>query len=157
MGTQAGGQVADCASSRVQNISGSRRRFSYFYGTILNPGDTFEVSGDIYSWFVSKYPGIKGKRVMQFFSDDVDNGVLRIIKLPTAPCGDMQESSSQGPNPWSSSSSTNPQGPPAPWSSSSSTNPQGPPAPWSSSSSTNPQGPPAPWSSSSSNNPTPGP
>ncbi len=98
MGSQTGGQLSDCTSSRVQNISGARRRFSYFYGAFLNPGDTFEIQGNLYAWFMSKFPGIKGKRVMKAFSDDVDNGVLRIIKLPTAPCGDMQGSSSSSNN-----------------------------------------------------------
>lgn len=82
-----------CAESRIQNASNAPLRVSPF-NKVLGIDDYFSVPGDPYAWLAARHPGIKGLRMIKWFRDAINKGLLRIVYIPTAECGDTWESSS---------------------------------------------------------------
>jgi hypothetical protein len=83
-----------CAESTILNTSGGRLRVSQFGGRVLEHGERFSIPGTVGAWLAANHPGIKARRLLKLFRDQVDAGLLAVTAIPTAPCGDTWNSSS---------------------------------------------------------------
>lgn len=75
-----------CGETEVVNSSGRTVVASMFGKTLLN-GESFTVPGDVFSWLAGKFPGIKGRRMIEKMRDLMNSGVLTVLTAPSAPCG----------------------------------------------------------------------
>lgn len=81
-----------CFETRILNSSGRKLVLSMF-GTELDDGAVYVVPGDVSGYLSGKFPGIKGQRMIRKLRELVEEGVLSITLLPSAPCGTIGSSS----------------------------------------------------------------
>lgn len=81
-----------CFETRILNSSGRKIILSMF-GTELEDGAIYTVPGDVSGYLAGKFPGIKGQRMINKLRELIDEGVVTITLLPTAPCGTYGSSS----------------------------------------------------------------
>ncbi|RKX22363.1 MAG: hypothetical protein DRP45_11445 [Candidatus Zixiibacteriota bacterium] len=77
---------ASCAESVITNVSGGSLVLSMFGGQTLADAGTLTIKGDVWSWLAGKYPGIKGRRMIEKLHSLIENDKLEITSIPTAPC-----------------------------------------------------------------------
>lgn len=88
--------MALCFETQLTNVRLDQKpihRLSLFGGRSLNYGESFVVSGDVSGWLAGKFPGIKGRRMIEKLENLIGLGYLEINKLPSAPCGTTLSSS----------------------------------------------------------------
>lgn len=83
-----------CFDTVITNSSGSPLVMSIFGGKTVAHGDSVTIPGNLAGWLASAHPGIKARRLLKTIEGQVDNGILTITSIPTAPCGVGIESSS---------------------------------------------------------------
>jgi hypothetical protein len=105
-----------CAESEIQNVSGRTLAYVSIFGrSNLADGETFTLPGDPWAWLAGRYPGIKGRRMIEKFRDLINQQILSIVSMPSAPCGGFESSSSFVQRHWSSSSQVPTGRPGKPW------------------------------------------
>lgn len=83
-----------CARTEITNTSNRvLPRVSIFGGRRMAKGEVLVIKGDVWAWLAGKFPGIKGRRMIEKLHDLVNAGELGITAIPST-CGDAYDSSS---------------------------------------------------------------
>lgn len=85
-----------CHQTEIQNVSGGPLVLSMFRKGSIDQGESFTISGTPGEWLAANHPGIKARRMLDKFSELVDDDQLLVVSLPSAPCGHPFSSSSVG-------------------------------------------------------------
>lgn len=64
-----------CARTVITNNSGASLVLSPF-NTTLADGATLSIPGDVWAYLAARHPGIKGRRMVSWFADFVENGYV---------------------------------------------------------------------------------
>ena len=84
-----------CFESVLRNVSGGTTRISGFglQKRLIN-NQIFTIPGTPGAWIAANHSGIKARRLLNKLHSQIDHGTLRVESIPTAPCGDVWDSSS---------------------------------------------------------------